>query len=129
MDVVDNIQIFKTSETNKMITLDQTAKDKITDLYIDENDASIKGMRVFVQGGGCSGFSYGFTWESEKSEDDFEFPISEDNDKIQVFVDSASMQYLQGAIIKFKTELMGANFVIENPNATNKCGCGSSFAV
>ncbi len=129
MDVVDNIQIFKTSETNKMITLDQTAKDKITDLYIDENDPTIKGMRVFVQGGGCSGFSYGFTWESEKSEDDFEFSISEDNDKIQVFVDSASMQYLQGAIIKFKTELMGANFVIENPNATNKCGCGSSFAV
>ena len=114
---------------NEMITLDETAKDKITDLYIDENDITIKGMRVFVQGGGCSGFSYGFTWESEKSEDDFEFPISEDNDKIQVFVDSASMQYLQGAIIKFKTELMGANFVIENPNATNKCGCGSSFAV
>jgi len=112
-----------------MITLDQTAKDKITDLYIDENDASIKGMRVFVQGGGCSGFSYGFTWESEKSEDDFEFPISEDNDKIQVFVDAASMQYLQGATIKFKTQLSGANFSIENPNATNKCGCGSSFAV
>ena len=112
-----------------MITLHSSAKEKITDLYIDENDSNIKGLRVFVQGGGCSGFSYGFTWESEKSEDDFEFPISEDNDKIQVFVDSASMQYLQGAIIKFKTELMGANFVIENPNATNKCGCGSSFAV
>ncbi len=109
-----------------MITLDQTAKDKITDLYIDENDSTIKGLRVFVQGGGCSGFSYGFTWESERNEDDFEFPI---HDKIQVFVDAASMQYLQGATIKFKKELSGANFVIENPNATNKCGCGSSFAV
>ena len=109
-----------------MITLDETAREKIIDLYIDDNDTSIKGMRVFVQGGGCSGFSYGFTWESEKNEDDFEFAI---DDKIQVLVDSASMQYLQGATIKFKSELMGSNFVIENPNATNKCGCGSSFAV
>jgi len=112
-----------------MITIDESAKDKITDLYIDENDATIKGLRVFVQGGGCSGFSYGFTWESEKNEDDFEFPIVEGCNKIQVLVDAMSMQYLQGSTIKFKTELMGANFVIENPNATNKCGCGSSFAV
>jgi iron-sulfur cluster insertion protein len=109
-----------------MITLDETAKDKILDLYIDENDPSIKGLRVFVQGGGCSGFSYGFTWDWEKNEDDFEFPITE---KLQVLVDALSMQYLQGATIKYKTELMGSNFVIDNPNATNKCGCGSSFAV
>jgi len=109
-----------------MITIDTTAAAKITDLYIDEKDPTIKALRVFVQGGGCSGFSYGFTWEWEKSEDDFEFPVQED---LQIFVDAASMQYLQGAIIKFKTELMGSNFVIENPNATNKCGCGSSFAV
>lgn len=112
-----------------MIILDESAKEKITDLYIDENDTTIKGLRVFVQGGGCSGFSYGFTWESEKNEDDFEFPIVEGCNKIQVFVDAMSMQYLQGSTIKFKTELMGSNFVIENPNATNKCGCGSSFAV
>jgi iron-sulfur cluster insertion protein len=109
-----------------MITLDETAKDKILDLYIDENDPGIKGLRVFVQGGGCSGFSYGFTWDWEKNEDDFEFPITE---KLQVLVDALSMQYLQGATIKYKTELMGSNFVIDNPNATNKCGCGSSFAV
>ena len=111
---------------NQMITLDETAKEKILDLYIDENDKSIKGLRVFVQGGGCSGFSYGFTWESEKNEDDFEFPVHEN---LQVLVDAMSMQYLQGATIKYKTELMGSNFVIDNPNATNKCGCGSSFAV
>ncbi len=127
--MVNNIPISQTSETNKMITIDESAKDKITDLYIDENDTTIKGLRVFVQGGGCSGFSYGFTWESEKNEDDFEFPIVEGCNKIQVLVDAMSMQYLQGSTIKFKTELMGANFVIENPNATNKCGCGSSFAV
>ena len=109
-----------------MITLHESAKDKITDLYIDENDTTIKGLRVFVQGGGCSGFSYGFTWDWEKNEDDFEFAIDE---KLQVLIDASCMQYLQGSTIKFKTELSGANFVIENPNATNKCGCGSSFAV
>jgi iron-sulfur cluster insertion protein len=112
-----------------MITLDESAKEKITELYIDQNDTNIKGLRVFVQGGGCSGFSYGFKWESEKSEDDFEFSIVEGCNKIQVLIDAMSMQYLQGSTIKFKSELMGANFVIENPNATNKCGCGSSFAV
>lgn len=111
---------------NQMITLDETAKEKILDLYIDENDKSIKGLRVFVQGGGCSGFSYGFTWDWEKNEDDFEFPIHEN---LQVLVDAMSMQYLQGATIRYKIELMGSNFVIDNPNATNKCGCGSSFAV
>ena len=110
------------------ITLDSSAIVKIKGLLADENVIGLK-LRIYVSGGGCSGFSYGFTWESEKNEDDFEFPISEDNDKIQVFVDAASMQYLQGATIKFKTQLSGANFSIENPNATNKCGCGSSFAV
>jgi iron-sulfur cluster insertion protein len=105
--------------------LDESAVTKLKDLLIDEQNPNLK-LRVFVQGGGCSGFSYGFTWESEKNEDDFEIPI---DDKIQVFVDALSMQYLQGSTIKFKTELMGSNFVIENPNATNKCGCGSSFAV
>lgn len=109
-----------------MITIDDSARDKIIDLYIDENKKSIKALRVYVQGGGCSGFSYGFSWEYEKNEDDFEFPIEND---LKIFVDAMSMQYLQGATIKFKTELMGSNFVIENPNATNKCGCGSSFAV
>jgi iron-sulfur cluster insertion protein len=108
-----------------MIVLDESAKEKIADMYIDEKDDKIKGLRVFVQGGGCSGFSYGFTWETEKNEDDYEFPIVEN---LQVLVDAASMQYLQGAVIKYKTELMGSNFVIENPNATSKCGCGSSFA-
>lgn len=109
-----------------MITLDQTAKDKITDLYIDENDSTIKGLRVFVQGGGCSGFSYGFTWDWEKNEDDFEFPI---NEKIQVLVDAMSMQYLQGATIDYKEDFEGSNFVISNPNAQTSCGCGSSFSV
>ena len=111
-----------------MLTITESAKTKILDLLAEEGNPDLA-LRTFVQGGGCSGFSYGFKWESEKSEDDFEFPIMEGCNKIQVLVDAMSMQYLQGSTIKFKTELMGANFVIENPNATNKCGCGSSFAV
>jgi iron-sulfur cluster insertion protein len=108
-----------------MITIDPTAAEKITDLYIDENDATILGMRVFVQGGGCSGFQYGFTWDWAKNDDDFDFQVS---DCIKVLVDAASMQYLQGAVIKFETSLMSSSFVISNPNATSKCGCGSSFS-
>lgn len=111
---------------NDMITIDQSAKDKITDLYIDENNMSLKGLRVFVQGGGCSGFQYGFTWDTEESDDDFSFSV---NDNIHLIVDAMSMQYLTGSVIKFKKEISGSNFVIENPNSTNKCGCGSSFAV
>ena len=106
-----------------MINLTVNAIEQIKEILLEENN---KYVRAFISGGGCSGFSYGFTWEWEKNEDDFEFPIDE---KLQVLIDASSMQYLQGSTIKFKTELSGANFVIENPNATNKCGCGSSFAV
>ena len=84
-----------------MITIEQSAKEKITDLYIDESDTSIKGLRVFVQGGGCSGFTYGFTWDWEKNEDDFEFPI---DDNLNIMVDALSMQYLQGSTIKYKMD-------------------------
>lgn len=82
-------------------------------------------LRVFVQGGGCAGFSYGFTFDEEQNEDDFEFAL----DGIKVLVDSMSMQYLQGADIDYQEELMGSSFVIDNPNAATTCGCGSSFSV
>jgi iron-sulfur cluster insertion protein len=107
-----------------MITITESAKTKILDLLAEENNPDLS-LRTFVQGGGCSGMSYGFTFDEITNEDDFEVPL----EKFKVLVDSASMQYLQGATIKFKTQLSGANFSIENPNATNKCGCGSSFAV
>lgn len=78
-------------------------------------------MRAFVQGGGCSGFQYGFTLdESANPEDDFEVA--------GVLVDAMSMQYLAGAVIDYKEDAMGASFTIENPNATTTCGCGSSFS-
>ena len=82
-----------------MITIEQSAKDKITDLYIDENDLKIIGLRIFVQGGGCSGFQYGFTWDREKQDDDFSFSV---NERINILIDAMSMQYLTGATLKFK---------------------------
>ena len=108
-----------------MVEITEAAKSRIIDLLIDENNPKLA-LRTFVQGGGCSGFSYGFTFDEEKNEDDFEFPI---NEQYNVLVDAMSMQYLQGAKIDYKEELMGSQFVISNPNAQSTCGCGSSFSV
>ena len=108
-----------------MIEITESAKTKILDLLSEENNPNLA-LRTFVQGGGCSGFSYGFTFDEEKNEDDFEFPLSE---KFNVLVDAMSMQYLQGASIDYKEEIMGSQFVIKNPNAQSTCGCGSSFSV
>jgi iron-sulfur cluster insertion protein len=103
-----------------MITITESAHSKILDLLAEENNPNLK-VRTFVQGGGCSGFSYGFTFDETVNEDDFEI------DKI--LVDAMSMQYLSGAVIDYKEELNGSQFVIQNPNAQTTCGCGSSFSV
>jgi iron-sulfur cluster insertion protein len=107
-----------------MITISESAKVKIKDLLLEENNPKLA-LRTFVQGGGCSGFSYGFTFDEEVNEDDFEIPL----DEFKVLVDSMSMQYLTGAEIDFKEDLQGSSFSIKNPNAQTTCGCGSSFGV
>lgn len=107
-----------------MITLTESTYAKVKDLLAEENNPNLK-LRVFVQGGGCSGMSYGFTFDEEQNEDDF---VIGDNG-IKVVVDAMSMQYLNGATINYKEELMGAGFSIDNPNAETSCGCGSSFSV
>ena len=107
-----------------MITLTESAVAKIADILLEENNPQVK-LRTFVQGGGCSGFSYGFTLDEEQNEDDFVI----DNNGVVVLIDSMSMQYLQGATIDYKEELMGSSFTINNPNAQTTCGCGSSFSV
>jgi len=89
-----------------MVEITESAKLKIIDLLLEENNPKLA-LRTFVQGGGCSGFSYGFTFDQEKNEDDFEFPI---NEQYNVLVDAMSMQYLQGAKIDYKEELMGSQF-------------------
>jgi len=108
-----------------MVEITESAKEKIADLLREENDPDLK-LRTFVQGGGCSGFSYGFTFDNEQNEDDWEFPL---DGEFKVLVDSMSMQYLQGAVIDYKEDVMGSNFSIKNPNAQTTCGCGSSFSV
>ena len=108
-----------------MIEITEAAKIKIIDLLSEENDPTLK-LRTFVQGGGCSGFSYGFTFDNEQNDDDFEFDLDEQH---RVLVDAMSMQYLQGAVIDFRDDLMGSSFSIKNPNAETTCGCGSSFSV
>ena len=107
-----------------MINITENATAKIADILAEENNPSAK-IRVFVQGGGCSGMQYGFTIDEEQNEDDFEFPIGE----FKVVVDAMSMQYLQGGEIDYKEGLMGSSFSIKNPNAQSTCGCGSSFSV
>jgi len=104
--------------------LELGAVNKLRELIAEEANPEIK-LRVFVQGGGCSGFSYGFTFDEVKNEDDFDFNYEE----VQVVVDAMSMQYLQGATIDYREDVMGSSFVINNPSATSTCGCGSSFSV
>lgn len=107
-----------------MIEITETAKDKILDILYQEGNPNLC-LRTFVQGGGCSGFQYGFTLDETKNEDDYEFEVG----PFKLLVDAMSMQYLSGSIINYKEELMGSNFVIDNPNSTGQCGCGSSFSV
>ena len=107
-----------------MIKITESAKTKILDLLAEENNPNLF-LRTFVQGGGCSGFQYGFTFDEEQNEDDFEIDIGES----KVVVDVMSMQYLQGAVIDYREDLMGSSFSINNPNAQTTCGCGSSFGI
>ena len=107
-----------------MIEITDSAIAKISDILAEENNPNVK-LRTFVQGGGCSGFSYGFTLDEEQHEDDFVV----EKPGVFILIDSMSMQYLQGSTIDYKDELMGASFVINNPQAVSTCGCGSSFAV
>jgi iron-sulfur cluster insertion protein len=107
-----------------MLNITENARAKIVDLLAEENNPKLA-LRAFVQGGGCSGFSYGFTFDEELNDDDF--VVEEPGFKL--YVDSMSMQYLSGADIDYKEDLTGSAFSIKNPNATSTCGCGSSFSV
>ena len=100
-----------------------SAAGKVKQLIEEEGNPGLK-LRVFVQGGGCSGFQYGFTFDEETNEDD---TVMEKNG-VSLLIDAMSYQYLVGAEIDYKEDIEGAQFVIKNPNATSTCGCGSSFS-
>jgi len=99
------------------------AASKVRDLLAEEGNPELK-LRVFVQGGGCSGFQYGFTFDETVNDDD----TTIGKEGVQLLVDPMSFQYLVGAEIDYKDDLEGSQFVIRNPNANSTCGCGSSFA-
>jgi len=101
-----------------------SAANKVRQLIEDEGNADLM-LRVFVTGGGCSGFQYGFTFEENEQDGDTRV----EKGGVTLLVDPMSFQYLMGAEIDYKEDLSGAQFVIRNPNATTTCGCGSSFGV
>ena len=106
-----------------LVFTDNAAK-KVKELIEEEGSLDLK-LRVFVSGGGCSGFQYGFTFEEEVNEDDTQVM----KDTVTLLIDPMSLQYLMGAEIDYQDNLQGSQFVIRNPQATSTCGCGSSFAV
>jgi iron-sulfur cluster insertion protein len=106
-----------------MITITELAKAKILDIIAEENNPELK-LRVFVQGGGCSGFSYGFTLDDTANEDDFDVDLG----GTSLLVDSLSSTYLTGATVDYLEDQYGSQFTIKNPNAVTTCGCGSSFS-
>jgi iron-sulfur cluster insertion protein len=106
-----------------MITITDSAVAKLQDILSEEANPNLK-LRVFVQGGGCSGFQYGFTLDEEQADDDW----SIETNGVQVLVDSMSGGYLQGATIDYREDQYGSSFSISNPNAETTCGCGSSFS-
>lgn len=111
------------TETQNALNFSDNAAKKVGELIADEGNDNLK-LRVYVSGGGCSGFQYGFTFDEEINEDD----TTVENGGVTVLIDSMSIQYLTGAEIDYTEDLSGSQFVIRNPNATTTCGCGSSFS-
>ncbi len=117
--VTDN----QTSGPDPIVFTDAAAR-KVGDLILEEQNPELK-LRVFIAGGGCSGFQYGFTFDQDLQDGDMQVQ----NGDVTLLIDPMSFQYLVGAEIDFKEDLQGAQFIIRNPNAQTTCGCGSSFSV
>jgi iron-sulfur cluster insertion protein len=112
------------SEIPSPVNFTENAADKVSSLISDEGNDNLN-LRVYISGGGCSGFQYGFTFDEERSDDD----TVVEKKGVHLLIDPMSVQYLFGAKIDYLEDLQGARFVIENPNASTTCGCGSSFSV
>ncbi len=117
-------QIPSIPDGTDAIRITETVVAKVAEMLAEEGDPALQ-LRIFVTGGGCSGFQYGFAFDDEVKEDD----VRVERGPIKVVVDAMSLQYLMGAEIDFEDNLEGARFVIRNPNAASTCGCGSSFSV
>lgn len=106
------------------MTFSDAAASKARALIGEEENKNLK-LRVFVTGGGCSGFEYGFTFDEDIEDDDTQI----DNNGVALLIDALSYQYLAGSVIDYKEDLQGSRFVVVNPNAVTTCGCGNSFSI
>ncbi len=123
-NVSESTQVDLTNyENSDLLVFTEAAANKVKTLIEEEKNDSLK-LRVFVSGGGCSGFQYGFTFDENIQDGDTKV----DKNGVTLLVDPMSFQYLSGAEIDYKEDLEGSQFVIKNPNATTTCGCGSSFS-
>jgi iron-sulfur cluster insertion protein len=118
------IDMSPTDNAMPGIVFTDAAARKVQELVLEEGNPDLK-LRVYISGGGCSGFQYGFSFDEEQAEDD----IAVNNDGMVLLVDPMSFQYLMGAEVDYTESLAGAQFVIRNPNANTTCGCGSSFSI
>jgi iron-sulfur cluster insertion protein len=123
-DLMTDLMTDVTCETQSPLIFTDAAAGKVRGLIAEEGDDGLM-LRVFISGGGCSGFQYGFTFDDNVSEGD----TVVENQGVKLLIDPMSFQYLMGAEIDYSEGLEGAQFVIRNPNATTTCGCGSSFSV
>lgn len=112
------------SENQNQVSFTDNAANKVRKLIVEEGNENLN-LRVYITGGGCSGFQYGFTFDEEIHDDDTKI----EKGKVTVLIDSMSIQYLTGAEIDYKEDLSGSQFVIRNPQASTTCGCGSSFSM
>lgn len=112
------------TEPNVPIDFTDSAAQRVGELITGDGRDGLM-LRVFVQGGGCSGFQYGFQLDDSRNEDD----LSVDREDITMLVDALSLQYLQGSTVDYIDDLIGARFVVTNPNANSTCGCGASFGI
>jgi len=124
---------MSTQEPQQQLVFTDSAANKVYQLISEEGNFDLK-LRVFITGGGCSGFQYGFTFDEKQNDDDFtiEKNIQDADGKeaiVLLLIDAMSYQYLRGATVDYKEDLQGARFVISNPNAKTTCGCGASFSV
>ena len=111
------------SDSNPIILTERAAA-KVRELRDDEGNPNLK-LRVYITGGGCAGFSYGFTFDENVNDDD----TSVEREDVTLLVDAMSIQYLDGSEVDYEQGLMGSRFIVNNPNAVTTCGCGSSFSV
>ncbi len=125
-DLMDKAIDIETNGDTGMpgIVFTSAAARKVQQLIMEEANPNLK-LRVYISGGGCSGFQYGFSFDEERSDDD----IAVNNDGVTLLIDPLSFQYLMGAEVDYSESLQGAQFVIRNPNAATTCGCGSSFSI